>query len=424
MRVLLVGSGGREHALAWQIAKSPRLTKLFAAPGNPGIATLAECVDIAADAVETLLEFAKRERIDLTVVGPEAPLVRGITDAFLKAGLRIFGPTAEAAELEGSKVFCKNLLRKVGIPTAAYRVFTQARAALDYVKAADYPLVVKADGLAAGKGVVVCAKEPEATAAVETIMIQKAYGKAGDRLVIEDCLAGQEASILALTDGKTILTLETAQDHKRLKDNDRGPNTGGMGAYSPTPLVSREMQERIEREILVPVVHAMNREHRRFKGVLYAGMMLTSGGPKVLEFNVRFGDPEAQAILVRLRSDILDLMERVVEGTLDGASIDWDPRPAVCVVMAAKGYPAKVEAGQPIEGLDEAGRIPDTVVFHAGTARRGDTLVAAGGRVLGVTSLGKDLLEARKRAYAAVQAIRLEGAQVRSDIGSKALRDA
>jgi phosphoribosylamine--glycine ligase len=421
MNVLLVGSGGREHALAWQLSKSPRLTRLYAAPGNPGVAAHAECVDIAADNIESLLEFAKKKAIDLTVVGPEVPLVKGLADAFLKAGLRVFGPTAEAAELEGSKVFCKNLLRKYGIPTAAYRVFTDARAALDHVKAANVPLVVKADGLAAGKGVIVCTKESEATEAVESIMVRKVFGNAGDRLIVEECLVGPEASILALTDGKTILTLETAQDHKRLQDRDRGPNTGGMGAYSPTPVVSREMQERIEREVLVPAVHAMNKEHRRFKGVLYAGIMLTASGPKVLEFNVRFGDPEAQAILIRIQSDLLDLMNRVVDGTLEDATIAWDPRPAVCVVMAAKGYPGQVEAGQPIRGLDEAGRVPDTVVFQAGTARKGDAIVAAGGRVLGVTSLGKTLVEARERAYAAVKRIQFEGAQFRSDIGSKAL---
>jgi phosphoribosylamine--glycine ligase len=421
MKVLLIGSGGREHALAWTIAKSPRLTRLYAAPGNPGIAEHAQCVAIAADNVEGLLEFARKEAIDLTVVGPEAPLVLGLTDAFLKAGLKVFGPTAEAAELEGSKVFCKNLLRKYGIPTAAYRVFTDARTALDYVKTAPCPLVVKADGLAAGKGVVVCTREPEATAAIESIMVQKAYGRAGDRVVVEECLVGPEASILALTDGKTILVLESAQDHKRLLDRDRGPNTGGMGAYSPTPVVTREDQARIEREVLVPVVHAMNHERRRFKGVLYAGIMMTSNGPKVLEFNVRFGDPETQAILPRLQSDLLELMDRVAEGTLEDATIAWDPRPAVCVVMAAKGYPGQVESGQPIGGLAEAAKVPDTVVFHAGTARKGDAIVAAGGRVLGVTAVGKDLVEARARAYAAVQAIRLEGAQVRTDIGAKAL---
>jgi phosphoribosylamine--glycine ligase len=421
MKVLLVGSGGREHALAWTLAKSPRLTTLYAAPGNPGIADHAQCVNIAADNVESLLEFARKEKIDLTVVGPEAPLVKGLVDAFLQAGLRVFGPTAEAAELEGSKVFCKNLLRKYGIPTAAYRVFTDARAALDYVKTAPHPLVVKADGLAAGKGVVVCAREPESTAAIESIMVQKVYGSAGDRLIVEECLVGPEASILALTDGKTILVLETAQDHKRLQDRDRGPNTGGMGAFSPTPVVSGEDQARIEREVLVPVVHAMNHERRRFKGVLYAGMMLTTGGPKVLEFNVRFGDPETQAILPRLRSDLLDLMDRVVEGTLEEATIAWDPRPAICVVVAAKGYPGKVESGQPIRGLEEAAKVPDTVVFHAGTARKGGEIVAAGGRVLGVSSLGKDLVEARDRAYAAVKAIRLDGSQHRTDIGAKAL---
>ena len=421
MKVLLVGSGGREHALAWTLAKSPRLTTLYAAPGNPGIAGHAQCVNIAADNVESLLEFARKEKIDLTVVGPEAPLVKGLADVFLQAGLRVFGPTAEAAELEGSKVFCKNLLRKYGIPTAAYRVFTDARAALDYVKTALHPLVVKADGLAAGKGVVVCTREPESTAAIESIMVQKVHGRAGDRLIVEECLVGPEASILALTDGKTILVLETAQDHKRLQDQDRGPNTGGMGAYSPTPVVSCEDQARIEREVLVPVVHAMNHERRRFKGVLYAGMMLTSSGPKVLEFNVRFGDPETQAIHPRLRSDLLDLMDRVVEGTLDDAMIDWDPRPAICVVVAAKGYPGKVESGQPIRGLEEAAKVPDTVVFHAGTARKGGEIVAAGGRVLGVSSLGKDLVEARDRAYAAVKAIRLDGSQHRTDIGAKAL---
>jgi phosphoribosylamine--glycine ligase len=422
MKVLLVGSGGREHALAWTISRSKRLTRLFAAPGNPGIAAHAECVDLAADDVEGILEFARRVKIDLTVVGPEAPLVKGLADAFLKAGLRVFGPTAAAAELEGSKVFCKNLLRKYGIPTAGYRVFTDARAALEHLKTSDYPVVVKADGLAAGKGVVVAKKEGEASEAVESIMLKKVFGKAGDRVVIEECLVGQEASLLALTDGKTILLLESAQDHKRIFDDDRGPNTGGMGAYSPTPVLTASDLARVEREVFVPVVHAMNKEGRRFKGILYAGLMLTANGPKVLEFNVRFGDPETQAILPRLRSDLLDLMERVVAGTLSEATIEWDPRPAVCVVMAAKGYPGKVEAGQPICGLEEAGALPDTVVFHAGTARKGDTVVAAGGRVLGVTAVGKDLVEARHRVYTAVRTIRFEGAQYRTDIGAKALK--
>jgi phosphoribosylamine--glycine ligase len=420
MNVLLIGSGGREHALAWRLAQSPKLTKLYAAPGNPGIAVHAECVNVPADDIDALLAFAKKRAIDLAVVGPEGPLVQGLADAFLRAGIRVFGPTAAAAELEGSKVFCKNFLRKYGIPTAAYRVFTDAKAAVQFLKTADYPLVVKADGLAAGKGVAVCKKEGEAVSAVEGAMVQKVFGKAGDRVVIEECLEGQEASILFLTDGKTIAPLETAQDHKRLLDGDRGPNTGGMGAYSPTPLVSEAALRQIIREILVPTVHALNKENRRFKGLLYAGLMLTANGPKVLEYNVRFGDPETQPLLVRLRSDLLDLMLRVVDGTLEEASLEWDPRPAVCVVMAAKGYPAKVEAGQPIEGIGDANALPDTVVFHAGTSMRDGRLTASGGRVLGVTALGQDLAQARDRAYAAVKKVRFEGSQYRTDIGAKA----
>ena len=421
MKVLLLGSGGREHAIAWKLAQSPLLTKLYAAPGNPGIAELAECVDFPADDVERVLAFAKREKIDLTVVGPEGPLVKGIVNTFIDAGLRIFGPTAEAAEIEGSKVFCKNLLRHHGIPTAAYRVFTEFRSAAAYLQSAEYPLVVKADGLAAGKGVVVCPSAEEAIPAAELMMEKKAFARAGEKILVEECLVGQEASVLAFTDGKTIAPLETAQDHKRLLDGDRGPNTGGMGAYSPTPLVSESALQQIIRESLVPTVHALNRERRRFKGVLYAGIMLTSGGPKVLEYNCRFGDPETQAILPRLKSDLLDILVRVVDGTLEDATIEWDPRVSVCVVLAAKGYPAKVETGQTIRGLDAVAKLPDVTVFHAGSARRDGTLATSGGRVLGVTALGKDLVEARAKAYTAIEHIRFDGAQFRNDIGAKAL---
>jgi phosphoribosylamine--glycine ligase len=420
MKILLVGGGGREHALAWKISRSPLLTRLYAAPGNAGISKLAECVDITADNVEGLLAFAKKEAIDLTVVGPEAPLCKGIVDLFQENRLRAFGPSKEAAELEGSKVFCKNLLRRYGIPSANFRVFTQSKAALAFIRSSQFPIVVKADGLAGGKGAVICQTESEAVVAVEGMMEKKVFGKAGEQVVVEEFLNGVEASVMALTDGQSIATLPTTQDHKRVYDGDRGPNTGGMGAYAPAPVLSDRDELRVIREILVPTVHAMNKEKRSFKGVLYAGIMLTKSGPKVLEYNVRFGDPECQPLMLTLKSDLVPLMQAVIDGKLDQVELETDPRPAVCVVMASGGYPGSYETGYEITGIEEA-ESGGAAVFHAGTAKKDGKLVTAGGRVLGVTAQGKDLREAQQNAYAAARKISFKASHFRSDIAAKAL---
>jgi phosphoribosylamine--glycine ligase len=420
MKVLVVGSGGREHALVWKISRSPRVEKIFAAPGNAGIARLAECVDITPDNLEGLLEFARKRAVDLTVVGPEGPLCRGIVNLFQERGLRIFGPTQEAAELEGSKVFCKNLLRRYGIPTPNFRVFNQSRSALQFIRSSQFPLVVKADGLAGGKGAVICHSESEAVVAVEGMMEKKVFGKAGEQIVVEEFLNGVEASILVLTDGQTIAPLTPTQDHKRVYDGDRGPNTGGMGAYGPATVAGERDSQRVTREILVPIVHAMNKEKRRFRGLLYAGIMFTKSGPKALEFNVRFGDPECQPIMLTLQSDLVPLLEATIDGRLDDAELETDPRPAVCVVMASGGYPGAYETGYEVAGLEEA-EAGGAVVFHAGTQLRDGKVVTAGGRVLGVTAQGADLREARDRAYAAVKKISFKAAHYRSDIALKAL---
>ncbi|MBM4040716.1 MAG: phosphoribosylamine--glycine ligase [Planctomycetes bacterium] len=421
MRVLLVGGGGREHALAWKIAQSPLVSKLYCAPGNAGIAGVAECVDIPAEEVQALLKFARREKIDLTVVGPEAPLAAGIVDRFEHSGLAIFGPSQRAAELEGSKVFAKHILRKHAIPTARYDVFETVDAAEEHVRKASFPLVIKADGLAAGKGVSVCHRREEAMDAIARMMKERVFGDAGNRVVVEECLFGEEASILALTDGRTIVPLPSSQDHKRVNDGDKGPNTGGMGAYSPAPVITPEQGARIEREIIIPIVHAMNAEERRYKGVVYAGVMMTDDGPRVLEFNVRFGDPETQPILARLKGDLVPVLKAIAEGNLQKADLAWDPRPAVCVVMASGGYPGHYEKGKVIAGIDAAAALGDVVVFHAGTALKDGKVVTAGGRVLGVTALGADIRAAIARAYDAVKLIRFEGAHYRTDIGARAL---
>ena len=420
MRVLVVGGGGREHALCWKIAQSPKATKIYCAPGNAGIAGIVECVDISAGDVEGLVKFAKAERIDLTIVGPEEPLVKGLVDQLEEEGLTAFGPKKNAAELEGSKAFAKDLMQRYLIPTAGFRTFRYAEEAQRYLKAHDsYPLVLKADGLAAGKGVIICKDAREAMAGLSEIMVEKRFGTAGDTLVIEDFLVGEEASIMAITDGDTILPLPTSQDHKALGDGDQGPNTGGMGSYSPAPVIDDAMMRQIERTILVPTIHALKNENRGFRGLLYCGLMITPGGPKVLEYNVRFGDPEAQVLLTRLKGDWLDVFLCAAEGRLDEAEFAWDPRPAVCVVMASKGYPAKAQTGVPIAGLDQD--LEDTVVFHGGTARDGDRVVSAGGRVLGVTAFGETIAAARDRAYARVETIRFPGVHYRSDIARKAL---
>jgi len=428
MKILIVGSGGREHALAWKIAASPRVSKVFVAPGNAGTAIEATNVPIAATDKAGLVRFAKEQSIDLVVVGPEAPLVAGLVDDLQAAGIAAFGPTAAAAELEGSKVFCKNLLHTANIPTAAYQTFRRAEDASRYIKElypetdAPAPVVVKADGLASGKGVIVCETRREALDAIDRIASKREFGEAGNSLIIEERLIGQEASVLAITDGSTILTLPAAQDHKPAYDGDRGPNTGGMGAYSPTPLVDDAMMARIEADVLVPVVHAMKRARRPFRGVLYAGLMLTNAGPKVLEFNTRFGDPECQPLLMRWESDLVDVLEAVSRGRLDQVDAPtWSPQPSLCVVMASEGYPGDYETGRVITGLDRAAEVEGVQVFHAGTTLRDGQVVTDGGRVLGVTAMADTISGAKLRAYQAVKEIRWPGAWCRKDISDKAL---
>jgi phosphoribosylamine---glycine ligase len=423
MNVLVIGSGGREHALVWKLAQSPLADRIFVAPGNAGTATAAENVDISPTDFARLIKFAKQNDVGLTVVGPEAPLTMGIVDAFTAEGLRVFGPSKAAAELEGSKVFCKNLLRHADVPTGDYRVFRNAESATTFLKDRDdVPVVVKADGLAAGKGVIVCAGRTEALEAVDRIARQREFGSAGDQLVIEERLDGEEASVLAITDGRTIVTLPPTQDHKRAYDGDTGPNTGGMGAYCPAPLVDEDTLRRIEEHVLVPTIHAMKRSRRPFRGVLYAGIMLTNQGAKVLEYNVRLGDPECQPLLMRLKSDLMEVLLATTDGRLDElAPLEWDPRPAVCVVMASEGYPGKYARHRPIRGLEEAARLKDGQVFHAGTTMLNDQVVTDGGRVLAVTALGTTIPAAKLNAYTAVKAIRWDGAWCRKDISDKAL---
>ena len=420
MRVLVVGGGGREHALVWKLRQSPRLERLWCAPGNAGIAADAECVPIAADDLKGLLRFATDEKIDLTVVGPELPLTMGIVDRFAAAGLRAFGPTAAAARLEGSKAFAKELLRHEHVPTAFFGVFGDPGEAGRFVREVGAPVVVKADGLASGKGVFVCSTVPEALDAIDEVMCARLFGDAGSQVVVEEFLEGEEVSFMALADGTAVVPLATSQDHKRVRDGDQGPNTGGMGAYSPAPIVDPALQARIMSGIVEPVVRGLARQGIPYTGVLYAGLMVRAGEAKVLEFNVRFGDPEAQVLLVRLRSDLLDLLDRASSGRLAGAVIEWDPRAAACVVLAAEGYPGAVERGRPIEGLDAA-RGPDRIVFHAGTRREGGRFVTDGGRVLGVTALGDTIASAVARAYGAVEDIRWSGMHYRRDIGHRAL---
>ena len=423
MNILLIGSGGREHALTWKLTQSPRVERVFVAPGNAGTDIDGENIPIAASDFAKLVRFAKENGVGLTIVGPEAPLADGIVDVFEQSGLRIFGPRKNAAELEGSKVFCKELLRSANVPSAEYQHFTTAEDAIKFLRdREDMPVVVKADGLASGKGVFVCPNRKEALDAVEKIARQKIFGPAGNRLVIEERLDGQEASVMAVTDGRTIVTLPAAQDHKPAFDGDTGPNTGGMGAYCPAPLITPDMLHDIEERILVPTVHAMKRSRRPFKGVLYAGLMITKQGPKVLEYNVRFGDPECQPLLMRLKTDLLDVLEATIDDRLDRiAPLEWDPRPAVCVVMASQGYPGDYTKGHPIRGLQNAEILPDVKVFHAGTTMANDQIVTAGGRVLNVTALGSTIAQAKLNAYRAVKCIRWKGAWCRKDISDKAL---
>ena len=418
MRVLILGSGGREHALAWKIAQSPKVNKIYCAPGNAGTASVAENIDISPDNIQALLNFALIKGIGLTVVGPEQPLVKGIADSFEESGLRLFGPSQRAAEIEGSKVFCKDLMKKYGIPTARYESFNS----LDQVKLftkEDEPVVVKASGLASGKGVVLCRNGKEARSAIQSIMQGKVFGNAGDQVVIEEFLTGQEVSLLAFTDGKTILPLESAQDHKAAFDDDKGPNTGGMGAYSPAPIFTDKLKKKVVDEIMIPTVRAMAKEGRYYRGILYAGLMLTESGPKVLEFNARFGDPETQPIMMRIKNDIVPIFEACIDGTLATQTLQWKPESTVCVVMAAKGYPGSYEKGNEITGLN-LNENQQAMVFHAGTKLDNGKVLTNGGRVLGVTALGLNINQAIKNAYSVVDKIKWDGIHFRKDIGSKA----
>ncbi len=421
MKVLVVGGGGREHALVWKLADSPMVDRLFCAPGNAGIAEQAECVDIAQSDVLQLRRFARDNGIDLTVVGPEEPLVRGIVDTFESSGLKVFGPNRLAARIEGSKVFAKQLMERHGIPTAPFRVFNAAERAKSYLEMVGAPIVVKADGLAAGKAAIVCEKLKDAYEAVDRIMIRKEFGTAGAQIVIESCLAGEEASMIAFTDGRTIAVLPSSQDHKAAYDGDQGPNTGGMGAYSPAPVINDELAAQIEREVLVQTVHAMNREDKPYQGALYAGIMVTGDGPQVLEFNCRLGDPELQPLITRLESDLMPILLAIIDGTLEDVDIRWDSRPALCVVMASGGYPVGYQKGFPIEGLEDAAKMDDVMVFHAGTALEHGQVVTNGGRVLGVTARGETIQDAKDRAYEAVGKVHFEKAYYRTDIGQKAI---
>ncbi|MCU0640534.1 MAG: phosphoribosylamine--glycine ligase [Candidatus Margulisbacteria bacterium] len=422
MKVLVIGSGGREHALGWKIAQSPKVTKLYCAPGNAGTAELAENVALKADDLKGLLQFALTKKIDLTVVGPEVPLCAGIVDLFEQNGLRIFGPRAAAARIEGSKVFSKEFMIKHGIPTAQAGIFADLTKAKAYIEAVGAPIVVKADGLAAGKGVVVCQTKAEALAAVDQIMGAKEFGAAGDKVVIEECLVGEEASIIAFTDGRSVIPLASSQDHKRVFDGDQGPNTGGMGAYSPAPVVTERLMEQINLDVLKPFVNGMRQEGIDYKGVIYAGIMVTKKGPLVLEFNARLGDPETQPIMMRLKSDIVPILQAIIDEKLDDRLIEWDERAAVCVVLAAGGYPGNYAKGDEIKGLERTDQLEGVMVFHAGTKDEGRKIVTNGGRVLGVTALGGSIKYAIDKAYQAVELIKFKGMHYRRDIGKKALK--
>src|SRR3989338_4781121 len=422
MNILIVGSGGREHVLAWKIRQSPKVKQLYCAPGNGGIAELAQWVDIAADDMAALVQFARENKIDLTVVGPEAPLVAGIVDAFEQEGLKAFGHGREAALLEGSKVFAKEFMHDCNIPTAQFHVFDNVEKAKTFITRAMYPLVIKADGLASGKGVAVCKDLVEAEKAVDEIMVRKVFKGAGAQIIVEECLEGEEVSILAVSDGEHFCLLDSAQDHKRIFDEDVGPNTGGMGAYSPAPVLTEKLRKTIENRIIEPAIRGMQRNGTPFKGVLYAGLMIPADGPMVLEFNVRFGDPEAQAVLPRMKGDLVEVMLASCEGWLDKVELGWDKHSCVCVVICSGGYPGEYETGKEISGLKEAGAMSRTIVFHAGTKKSGGKFLTAGGRVLGVTSLATGIEKAIEQVYKAVDQIKFERSFCRRDIGSKAFK--
>ena len=424
MKVLIIGSGGREHAIAWKVAQNPQVEKIYCAPGNGGIGQVAECVPIGAMEFDKLAAFAKEREIDLTIVGMDDPLVGGVVDVFEKEGLRVFGPRKNAAILEGSKAFSKDLMKKYNIPTAAYENFDNPEEAIAYLKEkAEFPIVLKADGLALGKGVLICNTLEEAEEGVKTIMLDKKFGSAGNTLVIEEFMTGREVSVLSFVDGKTIKTMTSAQDHKRAKDGDQGLNTGGMGTFSPSPFYTKEIDEFCQKNIYQPTVDAMAAEGREFKGIIFFGLMLTEKGPKVLEYNARFGDPEAQVVIPRMKNDMVEVCQACIDGTLDQINLEFEDNAAVCVVLASDGYPVSYEKGFPIEGLESFEGKEGYYVFHAGTALKDGKIVTNGGRVLGVTAKGADLKEARKNAYEATEWIQFENKYTRHDIG-KAIDEA
>jgi len=422
MKVLVVGGGGREHAIVWKLSQSKHVDKIFCAPGNAGISELAECIDTKPAALDALLDLVKHEWIDLTVVGPEDPMARGIVDLFEREERKVLGPTKAAARLESSKAFCKDFMKRYNIPTAEYRTFPSYVQAEEYIRMKGTPIVVKADGLAAGKGVIVAQSHDEAVEALHLIMKERAFGSAGDRVVVEECLVGEEASFMAFVDGRTILPMVSSQDHKQVFDNDEGPNTGGMGAYSPAPVVTPEVEARIMQKVMVPTLKGLKSEGIKYKGILYAGLMIKDGEPYVLEFNCRLGDPETQPILQRLDTDFVDIALAITDEKLREINLKWKPGASVCVVLSAGGYPGSYEKGTPIKGLKEAGELPDTVVFHAGTAFNNGEVVTSGGRVLGVTALGADIKAAKERAYEAIGKISFDGMHYRKDIADKAIR--
>jgi phosphoribosylamine--glycine ligase len=421
MKILVIGSGGREHALAWKISQSPKVNQLFCAPGSAAIGELAQCVAVNPEQIEKLADLAEKEKIDLTVVGPELPLTLGIADLFEEKGLKIFGPNRAAAQLEGSKAFAKEILKDSGIPTASFGTFTDAASAKRYVAKNPAPCVVKADGLAAGKGVLICTDHEQAEAAIDDILVRHAFGQAGEKVVIEEFLDGEEASFMVLTDGDHVLPLASSQDHKRVFDNDEGPNTGGMGAYSPAPVVTSAMHQRILHEILKPLLAGLKNEGIRYRGVIYVGLMITKSGPKVLEFNARFGDPECQPIMMRLRSDLVSLLEATIDGKLNQVQPEWYEDPAVCVVLSARGYPGPYDKGYEIRGLDKLKHWEKGFVFHAGTAKENGRWLTSGGRVLGVTARGSDIGNAVTNAYSAVSQISWDGMHYRKDIARRAI---
>lgn len=422
MKVLVIGSGGREHAIVWKLAQSKHVDKICCSPGNAGISEIAECIDVGTDDFKALVDFVKYEWIDLTIVGPEEPLSRGIVDAFEKEGRRILGPDRKAAQLESSKVFAKEFMKRYGIPSAEYSVFTSYVHAEDHVRMKGTPIVIKADGLAAGKGVFVADTADDAIDALRLIMKEKAFGDAGSRVVVEECLEGEEASFMAFCDGKTVSPMASSQDHKRIFDGDKGPNTGGMGAYSPAPVVTKEMEAEIMEKVMWPVMRGLKAEGLKYKGILYAGLMIKNNTPYVLEFNCRLGDPETQPVLSRLDTDLVDISYAMLDGKLAEMDIQWKPKSSVCVVLASKGYPGQYEKGKVITGFDKLKDEKDVFVFHAGTTFNNGNIVTSGGRVLGVTALGEDIREAKDRAYKAIENIHFDGMHYRKDIADRALK--